>query len=54
MKLPVTLNEQTRGLSLMKEVFKYYTSRTGVLTYTAGIVFGFVKTRQIKKGIAEA
>ena len=44
-KLPVTLNEQTRGLSLMKEVFKYYTSRTGVLTYTAGIVFGFVKTR---------
>ncbi len=44
-KLPITLNEQTRGLSLMKEVLKYYTSRTGVLTYTAGIVFGFVKTR---------
>ncbi len=44
-KLPVTLNEQSRGLSLVKEVIKYYTSRTGILTYTAGIVYGFVKTR---------
>lgn len=44
-KLPITLNETTRGLSLVKEVFKYYTSRTGALTLTAGIVYGFVKTR---------
>ena len=44
-KLPVTLNEQTRGLSLVKEVIKYYTQRKGILTYTAGIVYGFVKTR---------
>lgn len=44
-KLPVTLNEQTRGLSFVKEIIKYYTKRTGVLTYTAGIVYGFVRTR---------
>jgi choline dehydrogenase len=44
-KLPVTLNEQTRGVALMKEVMKYYTQHRGVLTFTAGIVYGFVKTR---------
>jgi len=44
-KLPVTLNEQSRGLALAKEVFKYYTQRRGILTFTAGIVYGFVKTR---------
>jgi choline dehydrogenase len=44
-KLPVTLNEQTRGLSLAKEVVKYYTRRRGALTFTAGIAYGFVKTR---------
>jgi choline dehydrogenase len=44
-KLPITLNETTRGLSLVKEVIKYYTTRTGALTLTAGIVYGFVKTR---------
>jgi choline dehydrogenase len=44
-KLPITLNEQTRGVSLMKEVVKYYTQHRGVLTFTAGIVYGFVKTR---------
>jgi len=44
-KLPVTLNERSRGLPLMKEVFKYYTQRRGILTFTAGIAFGFVKTR---------
>ena len=26
-------------------MFKYYTQRRGILTYTAGIAFGFVKTR---------
>jgi len=44
-KLPVTLNEQTRGLAFVKEVIKYYTKRTGVLTFTAGIAYGFVRTR---------
>ena len=40
-----TLNEQTRGLSLLKEIFKYYTAGRGILTLTAGVGFGFVKTR---------
>ncbi len=44
-KLPVTLNERSRGLALAKEVIKYYTQRRGILTFTAGIAFGFVKTR---------
>lgn len=44
-RLPVTLNEQTRGVALMKEVVKYYAQHRGVLTFTAGIVYGFVKTR---------
>ena len=44
-KLPVTLNERSRGFALAKEVFKYYTQRKGILTYTAGIVYGFVKTQ---------
>jgi choline dehydrogenase-like flavoprotein len=44
-KLPVTLNEQTRGLALAKEVIKYYAQRRGVLTFTAAIAHGFVRTR---------
>jgi choline dehydrogenase len=44
-KLPVTLNERSRGLPLMKEIVKYYTQRRGILTFTAGIAFGFIKTR---------
>jgi choline dehydrogenase len=44
-KLPVTLNEQSRGLALAKEVVKYYTQRRGILTFTAGIAYGFIKTR---------
>jgi choline dehydrogenase len=44
-KLPVTLNEQTRGLAFVKEIIKYYTQQRGVLTFTAGIVYGFVRTR---------
>ncbi len=42
---PITLNEQSRGVALLKEIAKYYTQRRGMLTYTAGIVYGFVKTR---------
>ncbi len=44
-KLPITLNEQTRGLAFAREIIKYYTQGRGILTFTAGIVYGFVKTR---------
>ena len=44
-KLPVTLNERSRGLALAREVMKYYIQRRGILTFTAGIAFGFVKTQ---------
>ena len=44
-KLPVTLNERSRGLALAREVVKYYIQRRGILTFTAGIAFGFVKTQ---------
>jgi choline dehydrogenase len=44
-KLRVTLNEQTRGLAFAREVLKYYTQRRGVLTFTGGLAYGFVKTR---------
>lgn len=44
-KLPVTLNEQTRGLNFVREIMKYFVLHRGILTYTAGIVYGFVKTR---------
>jgi choline dehydrogenase len=42
---PISLNEQTRGLSLLKAIAQYYTTRSGVLTYNAGMVYGFVRTR---------
>jgi choline dehydrogenase len=45
-KLPITLNEMTRGVRFAREVVKYFTQRRGVLTYTAGIVYGFVRTRR--------
>jgi len=44
-KQPITLNEQTRGLSLLGEIVKYYTIGRGALSLTAGIVYGFVRTR---------
>jgi len=44
-KLPITLNEQTRGLKFLTELAKYYLQGRGILTLTAGIVHGFVKTR---------
>jgi choline dehydrogenase len=40
-----TLNEQTRGLALVKEVIKYYATGRGALSLTAGVVYGFVRTR---------
>ena len=44
-KLPVTLNEKTRGVNLVKEVIKYYATGRGALSLTAGVVYGFVRTR---------
>jgi choline dehydrogenase len=41
----ITLNEQTRGVNLLREIARYYTTGSGVLTWTAGVVFGFVRTR---------
>jgi len=40
-----TLNEDTRGLRLIWEALKYVVTRRGVMTYTAGIGHGFVRTR---------
>ena len=42
--LPITLNEQTRGVALAKEIVKYYTRRRGVLSLAAALVHGFVRT----------
>ncbi len=44
-KLPITLNEETRGLNFAKEVAKFFLLHRGILTLTAGIVYGFVRTR---------
>ena len=44
-KLPITLNERTRGINLVKEVVRYYTTGRGALALTAGVVYGFVRTR---------
>jgi len=40
-----TLNQQTRGLNLVKEVVKYFATGKGALSLTAGVVYGFVRTR---------
>jgi len=42
--LPITLNEQTRGVALVKEIVKYYVQRRGVLSLAAALVHGFVRT----------
>ncbi|QIE45976.1 choline dehydrogenase [Pseudohalocynthiibacter aestuariivivens] len=42
---PVTLNELTRGLSLVKSVLQYALTRKGILTYGTGLVHGFMRTR---------
>jgi choline dehydrogenase len=41
-----TLNERLRGVSLLGEVAKYAFNRRGALAASAGIVFGFVRTRE--------
>jgi choline dehydrogenase len=42
---PITLNDDTRGWRLAREVLKYFLFRRGVLTWTAGIGHGFVRSR---------
>lgn len=42
----VTLNEKTRGLGLMQEALKFALFRKGALTMSAGILGGFVKSRE--------
>lgn len=43
-KLPVTLNEMSRGPRLLGEIARYYLRRRGILTLGTGLVHGFVKT----------
>jgi len=42
---PITLNEDTRGLRFARELVKYALTRRGVLTFTAGVGHGFVRSR---------
>jgi choline dehydrogenase-like flavoprotein len=44
-KLPITLNERTRGLRLAWEVLRYAATRKGVLSLAPGLIHGFIKTR---------
>ncbi|GJD50868.1 Alcohol dehydrogenase [acceptor] [Methylobacterium crusticola] len=44
-KLPVTLNEATRGLRLALSVAQYAATRRGILTLGTGLAHGFVRTR---------
>ena len=44
-RLPVTLNEQTRGLHLMRAVAQYALTRRGILTYATGLAHGFLHSR---------
>jgi len=44
-KLPVTLNELTRGWRLGLAVGQYFLTRKGILTFGTGLAHGFVKTR---------
>ena len=41
----ITLNDTTRGLNVIKEALKYAFTNRGMLTWTAGIGHGFVKSR---------
>ena len=40
---PITLNEQTRGLSLARAVAKYFITRKGILSLGTGLAHGFVR-----------
>src|SRR5260370_39418797 len=41
----ITLNEQTRGRCLLKGIAQYYATRSGVISWDAGMAFTFVRTR---------
>lgn len=41
----ITLNDDTRGLRMLREVLRYAFNRRGLLTYTAGIGHGFIRSR---------
>ena len=42
---PITINDMSRGLSMLKEVAKFATRRSGVLTLSAAHIAAFVRTR---------
>lgn len=42
---PITLNEDTRGLSFARELLRYVVRRRGILTFTAGVGHGFIHSR---------
>jgi choline dehydrogenase-like flavoprotein len=44
-KLPITLNERTRGARLIWEVVRYAATRRGALSLAPGLVHGFIRTR---------
>jgi len=44
-KQRITLNDDSRGLRLAREVLRYAISRRGILTWTAGIGHGFIRSR---------
>jgi choline dehydrogenase len=44
-KQPITLNQDTRGLRIVREAIRYLFTRRGVLTYAAGIGHGFIRSR---------
>jgi choline dehydrogenase-like flavoprotein len=44
-RLPVTLNEQTRGLRLGLAAARYLATRQGILSLGTGLAHGFVRTR---------
>jgi choline dehydrogenase-like flavoprotein len=43
---PITLNQLTRGLPFVRELARYALFGQGILTYGAGAIHGFVKTRR--------
>ena len=45
-RIPGTLNEETRGWRLARAVAQYALSRRGVLTFGTGLAYGFVRTRE--------
>jgi choline dehydrogenase len=49
-KLPVTLNEMTRGWRLGAAVAQYFLTRKGLLTLGTGLAFGFARTRAELEG----